>query len=80
MDKILVATESVAGNKIIKGPVTGIEYEITPSGTWIADEFPRTDKILDIELFRFCFRTRTLVQTKIFILEPSWMQMESMPN
>ena len=79
MDYIFVACESIIGSKVIKGPITGNEWLITPQGNWIADEFERTDKYLKLDIKRWCSRTRSLVDTKIYLVEPSFDQMESMP-
>lgn len=80
MQYILVATDSQTGNKIIKGPITGKDWLITPQGSWIADEFERDDRVLNVDVFRYCFKERSMVKTKIFILTPSWEQLESMPE
>lgn len=79
MNYILVATEAIAGDKILKGPITGKDWLITSKGNWIADEFPRNERFLDVEVYRYCFKERQNVLTKIFLVEPSWAQMESMP-
>lgn len=80
MNYILVATESVAGSIKITGPITGKDWLVTPQGTWIADEFERNDKqLLNLGLTRYCRRLRKQIETKIFLIEPSFQQMESMP-
>ena len=79
MDYIFVATESQAGSKVIKGPITGIDWLVTAQGNWIADEFDRNDKTLDIELYRYCKRLGHNVRTFIYLTSPSWQQMENMP-
>lgn len=80
MDYIFVATESIVGDKILKGPITGKDWLVTSKGNWIVDEFPRDDKFLHIEVYRYCFKTRSNVLTKIFLVEPSWAQMEELPS
>lgn len=80
MNYIFVSTESIAGNKIIKGPITGKDWLITAQGVWIADEFDRTDKVLNIELYRYCMRQGQMVRTYIYLQNPSYEQMEQMPT
>lgn len=80
MDYIFVATETQVGSKIIKGPITGKEWLVTPKGNWIADEFERTDRWLLMDIPRYCFKTRTMINTKICLISPSWDQMELMPT
>ena len=79
MNYIFVATNSRTGNKILKGPITGKEWLVTPQGSWIADEFERDDKSLKQEIRRYCFRTRQMVMEKISLINPSYDQMELMP-
>lgn len=80
MNYILVATDSQTGNKIIKGPTTGKDWLVTPQGSWIADEFARNDRVLDVDVYRYCFKEQQMVKTKIYLLSPSWEQLESMPT
>lgn len=80
MDYIFVATDSQAGSKVIHGPITGKDWLVTPQGSWIADEFDRTDKVLNIELYRYCIRERQMIRTYIYLLNPSWRDMEQMPT
>ena len=79
MNYIFVATESIAGSKVIKGPVTNKDWLVTPQGNWILDEFDRTDKYLNLDLTRWCSRVQKFVETKIFLIDPSYEQMMSMP-
>ena len=79
MNYILVATEPIVGSRIIKGPITGKDWLITPQGNWVADEFERTDRFLNLEIERYCQRTHSIVKTKIFLVSPSYQQMEQMP-
>ena len=79
MDYIFVATESIAGSKVIKVPITKKDWLVTPQGNWIADEFDRTDKWLNLGLTRYCTRVQKFVETKIFLIDPSYEQMELMP-
>lgn len=79
MNYIFVATESIAGSKVIKGPVTNKDWLVTPQGNWILDEFDRTDKYLNLDLTRWCSRVQQFVETKIFLIDPSYEQMMSMP-
>ena len=79
MEYIFVATESIAGSRVIKGPVTNKEWLVTPQGNWIADEFDRTDKWLNLGLTRYCTRVQNFVETKIFLIDQSYEQMMSMP-
>jgi hypothetical protein len=79
MNYIFVATESIAGSKTIVGPITGKTWLVTPQGNWIADEFDRTDRWLNLNLTRWCSRVQKFVETKIFLIDPSFDQMMSMP-
>jgi hypothetical protein len=79
MNYILVATNSRTGNKILKGPITGKEWLVTPQGSWIADEFERDEKQLKLEVTRYCFKARQTVKEKISLISPSYDQMEAMP-
>lgn len=79
MNYILVATESRVGNITITGPITGKHWVVTPKGSWIADEFERDDKVLHLDLKRFCKKQNRFIPTKIFLIEPSYKQMESIP-
>lgn len=80
LNHIFVATDSQTGSKMIKGPKTGIDWIVTPYGTWIADEFERNDRTLNLEVERYCFKERRMIKTKIFLLTPDWRQMEQCPE
>lgn len=79
MDYILVATDSATGSRIIKGPITGKDWAVTTQGSWIADEFERDERSLKLEVERYCFKQRQTIKTKIFLVSPSFRQMEEMP-
>jgi len=78
-DYIFVASEPQAGSKIITSPLTGKEWLVTAQGNWIADEFERDDKCLKITIPRYCFKTRSTIETKIYLTNPSFRQLENMP-
>lgn len=80
MDYIFVVTDPRVGNKVIRGPITGKDWLVTSHGSWIADEFPRDDRCLFLDIPRFCSRTQSVVNTKICMASPSWDQMEQMPD
>lgn len=80
MDYIFVATDSQTGSKIIKGPITGKDWLVTPQGNWILDEFERDERVLKLEVERYCFRLRSMIKTKIYLTTPSFDQMELMPT
>lgn len=80
MEYIFVSTDSQTGSKLIKGPITGRDWIVTSQGVWIADEFDRTDKVLNVELYRYCTRLGQMVRTYIYLQNPSWEQMEQMPT
>lgn len=80
LDYIFVATDSQTGSKIIKGPKTGIDWLVSSTGNWIADEFERNERTLMLEVERYCFKERRMIKTKIFLLTPDWRQMEACPE
>lgn len=80
MNYIFVAVDSQAGNRQITGPITRKSWLVKPQGSWIADEFERDDKALKLELERYCFRTRSMIKVKVYLVSPSYEQMEMMPT
>lgn len=80
MEYIFVACESIVGSIKITSPVTGNEWVVSSQGTWIPDEFERNERFLLLPLQRYCFKERRMVDTKIYLTNPSWAQMDSMPT
>lgn len=81
MDYIFVAVPTRYGRVKIVGPITGIEWQIRPRGTWIADEFERDERTVNIEVTRYCFKSRSFIKEKpIFIARPSVKDLDEMPG
>jgi hypothetical protein len=80
MEYIFVAIEPAAGSRVIKGPISGRDWLITPQGSWILDEFERDDRVLNVELYRYCTRSRSDVKVVVYLTVPSFDQMEQMPT
>lgn len=81
MNYIFVATETAVGEKVIIGPKTGKRWQVTPQGSWVLDEFERTERyLLGLDITRYCSKTRSMIETKIYLVDPSFDQMETMPT
>ena len=59
----------------------GNGWQVSTTGTWIPDIFPRDERQLFFEKPRFCFRTRSTIITKpIYLISPGFDDMERMPH
>lgn len=59
----------------------GNAWNVSTTGSWIPDIFPRNERQLFFEKERYCFRSRSVIKQKpIYLISPSFDDMEKIPT